>query len=293
MNFELLKASLVPCGLGPAADSGFKACTVCDFFVLAQNIINFFLYLTIPLVTLAAVYIAFIFMTSGGSSSKITDAKSKLWLVILGIFWVLGSWLVLNTILNIVAKPSVFPWPWNRIECTASQPPVNTTGSPSVGVAVGSSNQSFDAVGGSSGGGGADRLIPLSEQQARSALQQAGITVNKGACPDGVSYQNVSGGCTSVEGIKDSTVAKVIALKQACNCVIEITGGTELGHAQGTVSHTSGDKVDLQPNSALDNYIQNNFNYIGFRSDGAKQYKTAYGTVFAQEGTHWDIAFAK
>ncbi|MDO8443449.1 MAG: lytic transglycosylase domain-containing protein [Candidatus Azambacteria bacterium] len=132
MNFDFLKAAIVPCGLGPAADAGFKACTVCDFFVLLQNIINFFLYLMIPLVTLAAVYIAFIFMTSGGSSSKITDAKGKAWLVLLGIFWVLGSWLVLNTILNIVAKPGVFPWPWNQINCQASQPAANTTGSPSV-----------------------------------------------------------------------------------------------------------------------------------------------------------------
>jgi len=71
----------------------------------------------IPLTTIAAVYIAFLFMTSGGSSSKITDAKGKLWLVLLGIFWVLGSWLVLNTILNIVANPGAFPWPWNQIRC--------------------------------------------------------------------------------------------------------------------------------------------------------------------------------
>jgi len=123
MNFELLKASLVPCGLGPTLlengtpNPAFKACTVCDFFVLAQNIINFFLIIMIPLVTIAAVYIAFLFMFSGGSSSKITDAKSKAWLVLLGIFWVLGSWLVLNTILNIVANPGAFPWPWNQIKC--------------------------------------------------------------------------------------------------------------------------------------------------------------------------------
>ena len=104
---------IVPCGTRYAD----HACTVCDFFVLLQNIINFFLVLMIPLTTIAAVYIAFLFMTFGGSSSKITDAKGKLWLVLLGIFWVLGSWLVLNTILNIVANPGAFPWPWNQIRC--------------------------------------------------------------------------------------------------------------------------------------------------------------------------------
>ncbi|MBU2082001.1 hypothetical protein KKH14_01085 [Patescibacteria group bacterium] len=104
---------LVPCGTNYAS----HACTVCDFFVLLQNIINLFIAITIPLGTIAAVYIAFLFMTSGGSSSKITDAQGKLWLVLLGIFWVLGSWLVLNTILNIVANPGAFPWPWNEISC--------------------------------------------------------------------------------------------------------------------------------------------------------------------------------
>ena len=114
-NFNILQGikEIVPCGTSYAS----HACTVCDFFVLLQNIINLFIAITIPLGTIAAVYIAFLFMTSGGSSSKITDAKSKLWLVILGIFWILGSWLVLNTILNIVVDSSVFPLPWNQIKC--------------------------------------------------------------------------------------------------------------------------------------------------------------------------------
>ncbi len=118
----------MPCGTSYAKN----ACTVCDFFVLIQNIINLSLAITVPLVTLAAVYIAFLFMFSGGSQSIITDAKGKLWLVLLGTFWVFGSWLVLNTILNIVANKGVFPWPWNQINCQVSQPTANTVGSPSV-----------------------------------------------------------------------------------------------------------------------------------------------------------------
>jgi len=112
MNLDFLRG-IVPCGTSYAN----RACTICDFFVLIQNIINFFLFVLAPLVTLAAIYIAFLFMFSGGSPAKITEAKGKLWLVIIGIFWVLGSWLVLNTILNIVANPAVFPWPWNQINC--------------------------------------------------------------------------------------------------------------------------------------------------------------------------------
>ncbi len=112
MTAPAFAAGLVPCG-GPSE----KACTVCDFFVLIKNIINLILLIFTSLATLAAIYIAFLFMFSGGSPAKISDAKGKLWLVIIGIFWVLGSWLVLNTILNFIVDQSVFPWPWNQVNC--------------------------------------------------------------------------------------------------------------------------------------------------------------------------------
>ncbi|MDP1890620.1 MAG: hypothetical protein Q8K55_06965, partial [Gemmatimonadaceae bacterium] len=120
MDFEFLKG-IVPCGTSYAS----HACTVCDFYVLIQNIINFILFMLAPLATLAAIYIAFLFMFSGGSPAKITDAKGKLWLVVIGIFWVLGSWLVLNTIINfitVIGKSGDFPMPWSQINCEVSQP---------------------------------------------------------------------------------------------------------------------------------------------------------------------------
>ncbi len=123
---SIIPSSLVPCGQGSptilqdgkaAPNSAFRACTFCDFFVLIQNIINLILAIFASLTVLMAAYIAFLFMFSGGSPQKITDAKSKLWLLVIGIFWVLGSWLVLNTILNFIVDPKVFPLPWNKINC--------------------------------------------------------------------------------------------------------------------------------------------------------------------------------
>ncbi len=111
---------LVPCGTSYA----IRACTVCDFYKLIQNIINFFLFVSAPLATLVAVYIGFLFLISGGSPAKITDAKGKLWLLIVGIFWVLGSWLVLNTIINLIADPKVFiKAPWYQIKCNITVAP--------------------------------------------------------------------------------------------------------------------------------------------------------------------------
>ncbi len=112
-NFDLhFLGGLVPCGTRDTA-----MCTICDFYRLLANLINFMLYITASLATLMATYIAFLFLFSGGSPPKITDAKSKLWLLVWGIIVVLGSWLVINTILNFIVNPNVFPLPWNRISC--------------------------------------------------------------------------------------------------------------------------------------------------------------------------------
>jgi len=119
-NFDFLKG-IVPCGTSYAS----APCTVCHFYKLLQNIINFLLLTSASLVTLMAVYIGFLFLLSGGSPKKIEDAKSKLWLLVWGLVWVLGSWLVLNTIINfitIIGKPGgPFPTPWNQISCEVSR----------------------------------------------------------------------------------------------------------------------------------------------------------------------------
>ena len=124
------REGIVPCGIGPTTIIGsdgkaipnpaFIPCTVCHFYKLLQNIINFLLLMSTSLVTLMAVYIGFLFLFSGGSQKNITDAKSKLWLLVWGLVWVLGSWLVLNTIINfftVIGKSSEFPLPWNQISC--------------------------------------------------------------------------------------------------------------------------------------------------------------------------------
>src|SRR3990167_3587757 len=118
-NLDFLKG-IVPCGTSYAS----APCTVCHFYELLQNIINFLLLTSTSLVTLMAIYIGFLFLFSGGSQKNITDAKSKLWLLVWGLVWVLGSWLVLNTIINfftIIGKTSEFPLPWNQISCEVSK----------------------------------------------------------------------------------------------------------------------------------------------------------------------------
>jgi len=260
---------LVPCG----TRTNPTACTVCDLFVLLQKILNFLTKTAASLATLAIVYIGLLFLLSGGSSKKTTEAKEKLWLVLWGIFWIFGSWLVLNTIINFVADPDVFPWRvWNQVDCRVSQQPFVA-------------DQEIPVP---------EPILPesaMSETEARNRFQQAGIAVNKSACPAGVAWYNVPGGCTSLNGVTATTLIGAAQLKNDCQCSLTITGGTEQGHAQGTLSHANGDKLDFRPNAALDGYIEKNFISLKSRSDGAKQYQAPSGSVYAREGDHWDVTF--
>jgi len=180
---------------------------------------------------------------------------------------------VLNTIINFVADPSVFPWKvWNQVDCRVSQQPFVV-------------DQAIPVP---------EPILPesaMSETEARNRFQQAGIVVNKSACPVGVAFYNVSGGCTSLNGVTATTLIGAAQLKNDCQCSLTITGGTEQGHAQGTLSHANGDKLDFRPNAALDGYIEKNFISLKSRSDGAKQYQAPSGSVYAREGDHWDVTF--
>ncbi len=130
-------------------------------------------------------------------------------------------------------------------------------------------------------------VTKLSQSAAASQLSAAGITwSSSGGC---TTRSNPH--CTSFSQINQSTVSGVITLKHASGCAINITGGTEVGHASGTYSHYNGYKVDISHNSCIDSYVHNAFTYIGYRGDGYPQWKAASGNLYCDEGSHWDITY--
>ena len=135
--------------------------------------------------------------------------------------------------------------------------------------------------------GTASAATKLTQSQAASQLSSAGVThSSSGNC---TTRSNST--CTSYEQINQTTVSGVITLKHASGCAINITGGTEVGHASGTYSHYNGYKVDIAHNSCIDGYIKNNFSYIGLRGDGYPQWQAASGNLYCDEGNHWDITY--
>ncbi|KAB8141844.1 hypothetical protein F8S13_17045 [Chloroflexia bacterium SDU3-3] len=127
----------------------------------------------------------------------------------------------------------------------------------------------------------------LTHAQATAKLSAAGITWSSSG---GCSNRN-NATCTSFEQINSGTIDSIIVFKNASGCAVNITGGTETGHASGTYSHWNGYKVDISISTCVNNWITSAYTYIGVRSDGAAMYQSAAGNIYAREGSHWDILY--
>jgi hypothetical protein len=133
----------------------------------------------------------------------------------------------------------------------------------------------------------AEALTKYSDSYAASLLSSSGITrTSSGGCTS-----RYTSTCTSYDQINDSTVAGIRTYKRVSGCAVNITGGTETGHASGTYSHWNGYKVDISRSTCNDNYIRGHYAYAGLRGDGYPMYRAASGNVYTNEGSHWDIVY--
>ncbi|MGX1674036.1 hypothetical protein [Streptomyces sp. NPDC055400] len=133
----------------------------------------------------------------------------------------------------------------------------------------------------------AQAATKISHATATSMFREVGITwSSSGGCSD---RNNPT--CTSFEQLNLATAQGAQTLKRATGCALNITGGTETGHASGTYSHWNGYKLDYGKNTCVTSYIKNVFTYIGLRGDGAPQYKSGSGNIYADEGNHWDVLY--
>jgi hypothetical protein len=129
--------------------------------------------------------------------------------------------------------------------------------------------------------------VKMSQSEAAGSLSAVGITwSSSGGC---TTRSNPH--CTSFEQINSGTVNGVRTLKTASGCAVNITGGTEVGHASGTYSHYNGYKVDVGHNGCLDGYVLSAFTRIADRGDGYPQWRSAAGNVYCDEVSHWDITY--
>ena len=100
INPVLADDSLIPCGR-----SGQAACTLCDFLVLGQNIVNFLLLSPGIVPILAGLMLAVagvMFFLGGVSPNLINQAKGLIKGVVIGLIVIYASWLIINTFFMLI-----------------------------------------------------------------------------------------------------------------------------------------------------------------------------------------------
>ena len=108
----VLAANLVQ--IVPDSCNGVGGCqTICDFSKLAQNILNDSIYFSIVVSAILFAYAGWQYVTAMGDPSKIKGAKNIFKYVIVGLCIIVGAWLIIDTILNVLTGTSGLQW--NRI----------------------------------------------------------------------------------------------------------------------------------------------------------------------------------
>lgn len=201
----------------------------------------------------AAVVLAVVFMIIGGTRYATGDTLSLkmggrqiITNAVSGLLFALLAWLLLNII-----NPDL-------LRFTLSIPNIGKELTPG-----GSSGTATSTTGGGTvipgEGCGPDisdeecfERITADEPSKRAALGNAGISINKAACP-----RFDASGCTNVGLLSQTTLNKLIQLKRDCNCNITVTGGTEYWlHGSGG-NHKKFIAVDLDiSNNTLNSFIR-------------------------------------
>lgn len=260
-------------------------CSACNFVEMANAVIVWLIGMVFVIFAVIAVIAGFKLITSGGNIQAVSDAKSKLTNALIGLIIVLAGWLLVDTIMRgllVGSDGSIGGYgPWSEVKCGTQKV---------TGIVREGDNPAYETVvqNTASGIDGVEPAVNTSElgyashQDGVSALNPGGFTLtSSGACTD---KNNKS--CTSLEGIRPTTINRVNELQKKVNVPLNITGGTETGHSEkGEYTHGNGYKVDIRPNDTLNNYIYTNFTKIG-----PTKYKDSNGnTYYRHEPDHWDI----
>lgn len=262
-----------------------------------QRVINLGISLGTVFAVLAIAYAGALWIFSSVNPANREKGRTMLLNIVIGYLVLLCAWIFIDFIMKTIYNPDVQVssskqlGPWNSILAAGEDSYCISDKSPTPIQPT----QTTPTTPGGIGTVPNPTTPNPTDGTVRERLLAAGIRVNKSECPTGTPYQDVSGGCTSVEGLKESTITLAIQIARACgDCNIILTGGSELGHStNGTRTHGNGYKIDLDhPNSQLDALIQGMTKVDSINGDTPTKYNTykdGCGNLYVKEPTHWDI----
>ncbi|MFA5777430.1 MAG: hypothetical protein WC906_03255 [Parcubacteria group bacterium] len=114
---------LVPCG---RSDQGGTMCTLCDFIVGIKGLIDYGFTIMVFVALVMLVIAGVVYIVSAGNEGMMTTAKSLLKSVLIGFSIILGSWLMINTVMWVMGTRGsgdeggalgIKVESWNKFKC--------------------------------------------------------------------------------------------------------------------------------------------------------------------------------
>lgn len=94
--------TIIPCGTSTHPNS----CTFNDLIIMGKNVMDFIMFVSIPISAALFAYAGFTLLMSGGNEGKREDAKNVFWSVAIGLVIMLSAWLIVYTITSALVSNS-------------------------------------------------------------------------------------------------------------------------------------------------------------------------------------------
>ncbi len=85
-------------------------CTICDIAQTAQNILNTGIFVAVFLSAILFAWAGWKYLTNVASSSGVSEAKTLFGNVLIGLFVILGAWIVIDTLMKTLTNGQFGPW---------------------------------------------------------------------------------------------------------------------------------------------------------------------------------------
>lgn len=254
-------------------------CSWCNLVDLGNGIITWLIGILFIMAGILVAVAGIKLVTSGGNTSALDSAKSSFQNAVIGLVIVFSAWLLVDTLMRTLLPGDQGMidgrFFWSEVECWVPKVPVQYTREGN------DPGYTFDSeAGGPLPPAGADGTY--NQAQAEAILTDRFDISSSGGCTD-----RTQTNCTSLDGVRQTTLDRALELQNAVGERLVITGGTEAGHSTSIeYSHSNGYKLDLRPSTALNSHIYNNYEQIG-----PSKYRDSNGNTYYRHGPHdhWDI----
>ena len=95
---------------GTTKDNSLPACTICDIAQTAQNVLNTGIFVAVFLSAILFAWAGVKYLTSAVNQGGLNEAKSLFLNVLIGLFIILGAWLVIDTLMKTLTNGQFGPW---------------------------------------------------------------------------------------------------------------------------------------------------------------------------------------